>query len=112
MLVCDLCLLNPAVLVVSGLSEVLGALRQILLGYLVHMHSRLRSLRQGQVHVVTKPPKSLGPPTVVLVQRTSDNPAGAPGHLTSLVSEFPYLPKSVLPVTQTLQIIGDVEVRK
>jgi hypothetical protein len=49
--VCDLCLLNPAVLVVSGLSEVLGVLGQILLSYLVHMHSRLRSLRQGQVHV-------------------------------------------------------------
>jgi hypothetical protein len=39
------------ILVVSGLSEVLGALGQILLSYLVHMHSRLRSLRQGQVHV-------------------------------------------------------------
>ena len=51
MLVCDLCLLNPVVLVVSGLSEVLGALEQILLSYLVHMHNRLRSLRQGQVHV-------------------------------------------------------------
>jgi hypothetical protein len=49
--VCDLCLLNPAVLIVSGLSEVLGALGQILLSYLVHMNSRLRSLRQGQVHV-------------------------------------------------------------
>jgi hypothetical protein len=49
--VCDLCLLYPAILVVSGLSEVLGALGQILLSYLVHMHSRLRSLRQGQVHV-------------------------------------------------------------
>jgi hypothetical protein len=45
MLVCDLCLFNFAVLVVSGLSEVLGALEQILLSYLVHMHSRLRSLR-------------------------------------------------------------------
>jgi hypothetical protein len=51
MLVCDLCLLNLAILVVRGLSEVFGALRQILLIYLVHMHSRLRSLRQGQVHV-------------------------------------------------------------
>jgi hypothetical protein len=51
MLVCDLCLLNLAILVVSGLSEVLGALGQILLSYLVHMHRRLRSLRQGQVHV-------------------------------------------------------------
>jgi hypothetical protein len=51
MLVCDLWLLYPAILVVSGLSEVLGTLRRILLSYLVHMHSRLRSLRQGQVHV-------------------------------------------------------------
>jgi hypothetical protein len=50
-LVCDSCLLNPAVLVVSGLSGVLGALGRILLSYPVHMHSRLRSLRQGQVHV-------------------------------------------------------------
>ena len=39
MLVCDFCLLFPVVLVVSGLSEVLGALGQILLSYLVHMHS-------------------------------------------------------------------------
>jgi hypothetical protein len=51
MLVCDLCLLNPTVLVVSGLSEILGTLGRILLNYLVHMHSRLRSLRQRQVHV-------------------------------------------------------------
>ena len=51
MLVCDLCLLNLGILVVSGLSGVLGTLGRILLSYLVHMHSRLRSLRQGQVHV-------------------------------------------------------------
>jgi hypothetical protein len=44
-------LLNLAVLVVSGLSDVLGAIGRILLSYLVHMHSRLRSSRQGQVHV-------------------------------------------------------------
>jgi hypothetical protein len=44
-------LLNLAVLVVSGLSDVLGAIGRILLSYLVHMHSRPRSLRQGQVHV-------------------------------------------------------------
>jgi hypothetical protein len=49
--VCDLCLLNLAILVVSGLSGVLGTLGRILLSYLVHMHSHLRSLRQGQVHV-------------------------------------------------------------
>jgi hypothetical protein len=35
---------------------------------------------------MTEPPKSLGPPTVVIVQRTSDNPVGAPDHLTSSVS--------------------------
>jgi hypothetical protein len=40
------------------------------------------------IPAVTEPPKSLGPPTVVLVQRTSDNPAGAPDHLTSSVSVF------------------------
>jgi hypothetical protein len=51
MLVCDLCLLNPAILAKSGLSEVLGTLGQNRLSYLVHMHSRLRSLGQRQVHV-------------------------------------------------------------
>jgi hypothetical protein len=51
MLVCDLCLLNLAILVVSGLSGILGTLGRILLSYLVHMYSHLRSLRQGQVHV-------------------------------------------------------------
>jgi hypothetical protein len=51
MLVCDLCLLNLAILVVSGLSRVLGTLGRILLSYPVHMHSRLRYLRQGHVHV-------------------------------------------------------------
>jgi hypothetical protein len=44
-------LLNLVVLVVSGLSDALGAIGRILLSYLVHMHSSLRSLRQGQVHV-------------------------------------------------------------
>jgi hypothetical protein len=51
MLLCDLCLHNLAILVVSGLSRVLGTLGRILLSYPVHMHSRLRSLRQGLVHV-------------------------------------------------------------
>jgi hypothetical protein len=60
----------------------------------------------------TKPPKSLGPPIVVLVQRTSDNPVGAPDHLTSSVSDFLTLPKSVSPVTQTLQYIGGTKMRK
>jgi hypothetical protein len=51
MLVCDLCLLIPAILEVSVYPGVLETLGQILLSCLVHMHSRLRSLRQGQLHV-------------------------------------------------------------
>jgi hypothetical protein len=49
------------------------------------------------IPAVTEPPKSLGPPTVVLVHRTSDNPAGAPDHLTSLISDFFTLPKTFHP---------------
>lgn len=54
MFVQELCLLNPlnpVILVISGLFVVLGTLRQILLSYLVHMHSRLRSVEQEHVHV-------------------------------------------------------------
>jgi hypothetical protein len=61
---------------------------------------------------VTEPPKSLGPPTVVLVHRTLDNPAGAPDYLTSSVSEFFTLPKSVSPITQILQHIRGTSMRK
>ena len=64
------------------------------------------------IPAVAEPPKSLGPPTVVLVQRTSDNPVGVPDHLTSSVSVFFTLPKSVLPVTQILQHIGGMSMRK
>jgi hypothetical protein len=56
----------------------------------------------ASISAVIEPPKSFGPPIVVLVHRTSDNPAGAPDHLTSSVSEFLTLPKSVSPITQTL----------
>jgi hypothetical protein len=64
------------------------------------------------IPAVTEPPKSLGPPTVVLVQRTSDNPAGAPDYLTSSISEFFTLPKSVSTVTQILQHIGGTSMQK
>jgi hypothetical protein len=60
--------------------------------------SAIHTLNGMILHVI-EPPKSLGPPTVVLVHRTSDNPAGAPDHLTSLVIVFFTLPKSVSPVT-------------
>jgi hypothetical protein len=46
---------------------------------------------------VTERTKSLGPPTVVLVQRTSDNPVGAPDHLISSVSEFLTFPRAFYP---------------
>jgi hypothetical protein len=62
---------------------------------------------------VTEPAKLLGPPTVVLVQRTSDNPVDAPELLEKFGICFSYLfPKSVSLVTQTLQNIGDTEMRK
>jgi hypothetical protein len=71
MLVCDLCLLNLAILVLSGLSRVLGTLRRILLSYLLHMHSHVRSLRQGQVHV--------GPITWEVLPHTTP-PTASPSH--------------------------------
>jgi hypothetical protein len=40
---------------------------------------------------VMEPPKSLGPPTVVLVQWTSDNPAGALESLDKFGICFSYL---------------------
>jgi hypothetical protein len=64
------------------------------------------------IPAVTEPPKLLGPPIVVLVQWTSDNPVDAPDHLTSLVSAFFTFPKSVSPVTQILQHIGGTNKRK
>jgi hypothetical protein len=74
--------------------------------------NNVHELAKGGSSCVTEPPKSLGPPTVALVQRTSDNPAGAPDHLISSVSVFFTLPKSVSPVTQILQHIGGTSMRK
>jgi hypothetical protein len=51
------------------------------------------------IPAMTEPPKSLGPPTVVLVHRTSDNPVEAHDHLTSSVFEFFTFPKSVSSIT-------------
>jgi hypothetical protein len=44
-----------------------------------------------KVCIVIEPSKLLGPPTVVLVQRTSDNPAGAPESLDKFGICIPYL---------------------
>jgi hypothetical protein len=64
------------------------------------------------IPAVTEPPKSLGSPIVVLVQRTSDNPVAAHNHLTSSVSVSFTFPKSVSPVMQILQHIGGTSKRK
>ena len=73
-----------------------------------------RSQSRGRLSkgAVTEPPKLLGPPTVVLVQRTSYNPVDAPDHLTSSVSVFLTFPKSVSPVMRILQHIGGTNKRK
>jgi hypothetical protein len=41
------------------------------------------------IPAVTEPPKLLGPPTVVLVQQTLDNPIDAHNHLRSSIFSFP-----------------------
>jgi hypothetical protein len=52
---------------------------------------------------VTEPPKVLGPPTDVLVLRTSDNHVDAHNHSTSSVFCIVIIsPKSASPITQTL----------
>jgi hypothetical protein len=64
------------------------------------------------IPAVTEPPKSLGPRTVVLVQRTSDNPIDAHNHSTSSVSVSFTFPKSLSPVMQILQHIRGMNERK
>jgi hypothetical protein len=76
------------------------------------LSDRLREGKGWNRPGVTEPPKSLGPPTIVLVQRTLDNPIGAHNHLTSLVFVSFYFPKSVSPVTQILQHNGGTNKRK
>ena len=45
----------------------------------------------NDIRSVTEPPKSLGPPKVVFVQWTSDNPVGAPESLDKFGICIPYL---------------------
>jgi hypothetical protein len=62
---------------------------------------------------ITEPPKVLGPPTDVLVLRTSDNHIDAHNHLTILVLCINIIPpKSASPITQTLHHIGGKNKRK
>jgi hypothetical protein len=48
---------------------------------------------------VIEPPKVLGPPIVVLVLRTLDNPVDAHNHLNSSVVYLHHSAKSASPVT-------------
>jgi hypothetical protein len=67
----------------------------------------------ASIPAVMEPTKLLGPPTVVLVQWTLDNPVDAHNYLTSSVSiSLIYSPKSVSPVTQILHQIGGTNKRK
>jgi hypothetical protein len=52
------------------ISEVLGPSKK--------KYPQVQKLLYAVLLTVTEPPKLLGPPTVVLVQRTSDNPVDAP----------------------------------
>jgi hypothetical protein len=56
-------------------------------------HTTWRGTPSLQTSIVTEPPKLLGPPIVVLVQRTSDNPIGAPESLDKFGICFSYLSK-------------------
>jgi hypothetical protein len=55
------------------------------------------------IPAITEPPKILGPPTDVLVLRTSDNHVDAHNHSTSSALCIAIIsPKSTSPITQTL----------
>jgi hypothetical protein len=64
------------------------------------------------IPAVTEPPKSLGPPTVVLVQRTSDNPAGAPESLDKFGICFSYFSQVRFTRHTYITSIGDTKMRK
>jgi hypothetical protein len=71
-------------LAIRHLWPTLGKRRPLLTAMLAASSSEEESVELSlESHSVTEPSKSLGPPTVVLVHWTSDNPAGAPDHLTS-----------------------------
>jgi hypothetical protein len=54
--------------------------------------------REAGVYILTKPPKVLGPPTVVLVLRTLDNPVDAHNHLTSsIIVSSSFCPRALHP---------------
>jgi hypothetical protein len=64
------------------------------------------------IPAVTEPPKSLGPPTVLFVQRTSDNLAGAPEPLDKFDICFSYLSQERFTHHADITSIGDTKMRK
>jgi hypothetical protein len=61
---------------------------------------------------VTEPPKLLGPPIVVLVQRTSDNPAGVLESLDKFGICFSYLSQERFTRHADITSIGVMKMRK
>jgi hypothetical protein len=66
----------------------------------------------ADVRTVTEPPKSLGPLTVVLVQRTSDNLVGAPESLDKFGICFSYLSQERFTRHADITSIGVTRMRK
>jgi hypothetical protein len=64
------------------------------------------------IPAVTEPLKSLGPPIVVLIQRTSDNPAGVPESLDKFGIFFSYLSQECFTRHADITSIGDTKMRK
>jgi hypothetical protein len=71
-----------------------------------------QSFDQTLISIVTEPPKSLGPPTVVLVQRTSDNPIGGPKSLDKFGICFSYLSQERFTRHADITSIGVTRMRK
>jgi hypothetical protein len=93
-----------------------GAVAAMVLLYLdqseICQVARLNSAFRGVASAVTEPPKSLGPPTVVLVQRTSDNPAGVPESLDKFDICFSYLSQERFTRHADITSIGVTKMRK
>jgi hypothetical protein len=64
------------------------------------------------IPAMMKPPKLLGPSTVVLVQRTSDNPAGVPESLDKFGICFSYLSQERFTHLADITSIRDMIMRK
>jgi hypothetical protein len=82
--------------------------------HLFSLHPSIWEIVENGMHFdnVAEPPKSLGPPTVVLVQRTSDNPVGAPESLDKFGICFSYLSQERFTRHADITSIGVTRMRK